>query len=188
MAADESRSKWYKIARADAKGKILDISDPNPEPRLYNPDTDKYAPKYVVNYVKYDLTTHKSDVSHSHYIDEDALALLAWDLMNGNTGGKGEKGFLPILDEYKGGLDADKSLVSRRFLVAYNEGLSMGPVYGFAFVVGEGVKTDTGAVLPAKNKQPMFNEKIYIPVQSARKLGLSIYRYICAKQVAAICR
>jgi hypothetical protein len=195
---DAALKPWLQVARADTKGKIIDFTDPDPEPVLFDPKTDEHAPKFAINYCAYaaEGSDFKASVQHRHWIDIDTLDLLAWDLLTTRKGEKGEKGYTPILDEFKGGSAAAakitelgaNGIVSRRFTVTYNDGLNIGPVYQFSFIVCEGRKGDKGQIMPVKDGKVFVKEQINVSVQTARKLGLTLHRYLQAKLAAAILR
>jgi hypothetical protein len=184
----EKKRTGYKIVRLDSRGKIIDLTDPFPAPRLYNMDEDKYAPKYQINFREYDTETNKSIQSHWHRIDEDTLRLLSWDLMNGNTGEPTKNADLStLLEEYKGSWDDEKEMyVSRRLQVCYNTGLRVGARYQFGFVATEGEKTATGAVEPKKGAEPFLKNAILIAPAMAREAGATLYFYLQAKLSASV--
>lgn len=191
------RRAWYKISRVDTKGKILDISDPDPFPKIYDPENEEVrAPKYSLNYTEYDPSTFKSRESHRHWVDEEALDLLAWDLL---TNRKGEAG-KPIYEEYKGGPAkaagvtelGDNGFVSRQFSVTYTETdskgekLRMGPVYVFRFTMSEGRQEEKGQIMPVRDGKVFLRAQITVPVALARRMGKRILKYLAAKETAAI--
>lgn len=199
---DSVQKVWLQVARADAKGKIIDFTDPDPEPVLYDPKQDEHAPKFAVNYCAYaaEGTEFKSRASHRHWIDVDALDLLAWDLLTTRKGDKTDRGYTPLLDEFKGGRAgknalgiAEDQVVSRRFTVAYmdtmnGEALRSGPVYQFSFIVCDGKLGDKGQVMPVQGGKQYLKESINVTVPVARKIGRTINRYLQAKLGVAILR
>jgi hypothetical protein len=197
----ETREKWYQIARADTKGKIMDFTDPNPSPVLYvrkrkdDEEGDKYAPKIAANISIYGGEENKASVQHLHWVDLDALALLAWDILTRAKGDKLDKGYTPILAEFKGGPArkngfgiSEDQIVSRQFTVTYNDGLNIGPVYQFRFIVVEGRTGDKGQVMPVKDAKPYLDQTVNVSVQAARKMALTIQRYLQAKMAVALDR
>jgi hypothetical protein len=194
VETEPKKKRGLKICRVDTKGKIMDVSDPDPIPVVFNPDDDgSRTPKLAFNYTHYNLETNKSECQHTHWVDVDTMRLLAWDLQNTKKGDKGEKGYTAILDEFKGGPAmaagitelGDNGIISRRMTISYNDGLNMGPVYQFNFVVCEGRKGDKGQIMPVKGSKEFVKEQINVPVAAARKLGCRIYAYLIAKETAA---
>lgn len=193
--------RFLQVGRVDSKGKILDFTDPNRFSGIYDPkpgeDEEKsFAPKFELNYTRYNTESQSAEAKHRHYIDVDVMRLLAWDILNGNIGTKGEKGYNPILDEFKGSfVDSvslqkfdEKKLISRRLTVQYNDSLRIGPVYSFMFVAADGEKGEKGQVKPIKGGQEYLKEFIYIPVDNARKISLRILHWLQAKDAAALVR
>lgn len=185
----------YQITRADTRGRILDFTDTSPDPYLFVRKRDKYAPKISLNLCVYAGDDHKSTVQHRHWIDVDTLALLAWDILTNRKGEKSERGYSPILDEFKGGPAANAKipeitdgLVSRRLTVIYNDGLNIGPVYQFRFVVTKGVEGANGQVMPVKDSKPVIDQTMNISVQEARTIALTLHMYFQAKTTIAVGR
>ena len=185
-----------QIARVDARGKILDITDPSPMPQVHDPKKKDRegrkarAPRMEINFCNYG---GNESVTHRHWVDCDTLRLLAWDLVNTQTGDKRGKFYEPILNEYKGGdmervgsheFDRPK-LISRRMSVSFNDGLDMGEVYQVNFEAKDGVRGKTGQVTPDKGGETYFKDSINIPVETARKVGLCILEHLQAKRAAA---
>src|SRR5690349_12178335 len=101
---EAERSRYLQLARFDGRGRILDITDPERYPRLFDPSNeDEKSPKYQLNYTRYDTEAHKALVTHRHWIDEDTLSLLCYDIVRGFKGMPRGDGFAPLLDEFKGG-------------------------------------------------------------------------------------
>ena len=129
VARDWERGGCH-IARVDGRGKILDITDPDPQPLVFDPKAGGFKPKFIVNYVRYNTELNKAEVTHAHWMDPAALRLLCWDLLTMCKGEKSERGYAPILDEYKGGKPSTKGveipehiLVSRWMTVSFNDAL-----------------------------------------------------------------
>jgi hypothetical protein len=175
------------------KGKIMDFTDLDARAVISEGDGDNsFAPKVTINYTHYDTETNKAKAKHRHFVDLDVLRLLAFDLLTVKKGEKGEKGYSPILDEFKGG-SAEKAgisdlgpngVVSRRLTVRYNDALNMGPVFVFSFTMAEGKKGDKGQIMPVKDGKVFLNENINVPVAAARKLGAELQQYLQAKSAA----
>jgi hypothetical protein len=199
----ETKTQWLKVARVDMKGKILDISDPDPMPTMFDPDAeDQRTPKLALNYVRYNTNDFHAECQHRHFVDLDVLDLLCWDILTIRKGDKTERGYTPILDEFKGGpakfagipaaLTAlgDDGIISRRLTVSYmdqlnGEPLRSGPVYQFSFEVKEGVKGDKGQITPVKGGETFLKESINVPIAAARKAAKTMQRYLTGKQSAA---
>lgn len=185
--------KIVKIARVDMKGKIMDFTDLDARAVMPEGNGDGgFAPKITINYTHYDTETNKAKAIHRHFVDLDVLRLLAFDLLTVKKGDKGEKGYSPILDEFKGG-SAEKAgisdlgpngVVSRRLTITYNDALNMGPVYVFSFIMAEGKKGDKGQIMPVKDGKVFLKEAINVPVPAARKLGAELQQYLQAKSAA----
>lgn len=188
-------TRWFKVSRVDTRGKILDITDPDPHPTVYDPDDeDSRTPKFAMNYTKYNTSTYQSEITHRHWIDQDNLRLLAYDMLNEVCGIETEKGYKPILDEFKGGSAkaagietlGENAKVSRRMSVVYNDKLDMGPVYQIHFILVEGQEGKNGQIEPVKGATPLLKESVNIPVATARRIGIAILHYLQAKQSAAL--
>jgi hypothetical protein len=197
MEQNSDRLQWLKIARLDTLGRILDVSDPSPQPKIFNPDEEgERAPKYALNYTEYDTNTNKAKVKHRHWVDETDLYLLAWDLMNRRPGEKGQEGrYLPLHQEFKGGNAksagveslGDRGVVSRQFSVTYTDQLTkLGPAYEFRFLMVEGEAGQKGQITPKRGAPPFVDAKMYVQMSFARKFGAAIYRYLAAKPSAAL--
>lgn len=164
---EHKRKRSLKLFRVDMKGKIMDISDPDPNPVVFNPDDEgSRTPRFALNYTRYNLESFKSECNHTHWIDVDTLRLLAWDLQTNRKGEKGDKGYTALLDEFKGGPASaagitdlgENGIVSRRLTITYNEGLNIGPVYQFNFLVCEGKKGDKGQITPVRDGKTFVKE------------------------------
>lgn len=193
--------RYLQVARVDSKGKILDFSDPNKFPEVYDPKPDDgergFSPKFELNYTKYNTETTKAEEKHKHYIDVDVLRLLAWDILHKAKGEKIDDGnYKPLLDEFKGSMvDAvsfqtfgEKKLISRRLTVQFREGMKIGNVYEFRFEAKDGVKGDKGQVAPAKDGKEYLKESIFVPVEAARRAALKILHWLQAKDAAALAK
>lgn len=195
VETEVKKKRGLKLARVDMKGKILDVTDPDPTPIVFDPNEEGVrSPRFALNYTRYNLESFKSECQHTHWVDSDTLRLLAWDLQTNRKGDKGDKGYTPLLDEYKGGPATaagitelgENGIVSRRMTIAYNDSLNMGPVYQINFIVCEGKKGDKGQITPVKDGKVFVKEQINVPVASARKLGARLHTYLIAKETAAI--
>jgi len=193
--------RGLKLGRVDCKGKIMDVTDPDPTPKIHNSEEEgSRIPRFAFNYTRYNLESFSSECNHTHWVDVDALRLLAWDLMNTRKGDKGDKGYTAILDEIKAGTATaagvtelgDNGIVSRRMTITYTEtdskgeALRTGPVYQFFFELKEGRKGDKGQITPVPNGKQFLREFMSVPVGNARKLGCRLYSYINSKESAAI--
>lgn len=201
--ATEFEDRGVQIGRFDTKGKILDITDLDPEVPLYLPKKHKYAPKLALNYQKYDVETTQGQARHTHWIDVDTARLLCWDLTNVRKGEKkGESAHFPMFQEFKGSAAgkntpfpvAPDHMLSRTMTVTYmevdgkGEKLRSGPVYQFAFVVCDGKEGDKGQVTPVKGGQTYLSEQINVPLSAARKVGFTVTQYLQAKLTCQLSR
>lgn len=201
MADFEERG--IQIGRWDAKGKILDITDLDPEIPLYQPKKQKYTQKLALNYQKYDTETTQGSVRHTHWIDVDAARLLCYDLANVRKGEKKPDGaYFPVYQEYKGSaagkntpFPVDPShMLSRTLTVTYmetdgkGEKLRSGPVYQFSFLVCDGKEGDKGQVTPIKGGKQYLSEQINVPLFAARKVGLLVVQYLQSKLTCQLSR
>ncbi len=199
MAQQQSdRVRWLKIARIDTLGKILDCSDPEPTPTLYDPDEEgTRSPKFALNYVEYDPQTTKSTIQHRHWVDEADLYVLATDLLHGRRGDKDAEGrYRPIHQEFKGGsaraagIDSlgEDGLVSRQFSVTFTDQLTkVGPAFELRFTVLPGEKGGKGQITPVRGAKPLLDIKpMYVALPFARKFGGQILNHLQAKRTAAL--
>jgi hypothetical protein len=193
----EFEERGIQIGRWDAKGKILDITDLDPEIGIYLPKKQKYAQKLALNYTKYDVDTTQGQARHTHWLDVDAARLLCWDLTKVRKGDKKPEGtgFFPMYQEYKGSAAGKNTpfpvdpthMLSRTMTVTYmevdgkGERLRSGPVYQFAFLVCDGKEGDKGQVTPIKGGKQYLSEQINVPLFAARKVGLTVIQYLQAK-------
>ncbi len=177
-----TQGSWLKIARADTRGKILDFTDPNPAGSVLRGEQDKHNPKIAMNLCLYGQD-NKATLQHRHWMDMDTLALLVWDILTNRKGEKTEKGYTPILDEFKGTDD-----VSRRLTVTYNDGLNIGPVYAFRFIVTKGETGANGQVMPVRGAKPDIDQTVNISVQEARTIALTLHSYLQAKMTVSVVR
>lgn len=190
-----------KLFRVDGRGKIMDVTDPDPRPTLYNPEEEgSRIPRFAFNYTRYNLESFSSECGHTHWVDVDTLRLLAWDLMTTRKGDKSDKGYTAILEEFKGGPASaagitelgEAGIVSRKLNISYSEtdskgeALRTGPVYQFSFELREGKKGDKGQITPVPNGKQFLREFMSVPVGNARKLGCRLYSYLNSKETAAI--
>jgi hypothetical protein len=188
-------NKWLQIARADSKGKILDLTDPDPQPKLYDPEAEESRkPKLALHFVEYDPQTNQANKQHRHFIDLAALRVLSFDLGQGYPGIKGDRGYLPICQEFKGGpakaagvteLGPD-GFVSRSLSVGFNDQLQIGPVFQFKFELREGLKGGKGQITPVRDGKIFLQAFINLSVPLARQFGMTIYQYLQAKDTAAL--
>lgn len=192
-----SEQKWLKVARADSKGKILDLTDPEPLPTLYDMDEEGVrTPKFLINYRRYDTETHKSEKEHKHWIDAAALRVLTYDLATGYVGHQTERGYTPLIQEFKGGPAVKagveelgpNGIVSRSLSVAFNDQLRIGPVFQFKFELREGVGGEKGQVMPVKDGKVFLQEFINLPVALARQFGSTVRDYLTAKDTIGMLR
>ncbi len=195
MGSERKTRRGLKLFRCDGKGKIMDVTDPDPTPVLFDPGEEGVrTPRFAFNYTRYNAESFKSECQHTHWVDTDTLRALAWDLQTTRKGDKGEKGYTPVLDEFKGGPATaagitdlgDSGIISRRMTITFNDTLNIGPVYQVSFVVQEGRKGDKGQIVPVKDGKQFIKETMNIPVAVARKLGCRLMSYLTSKETAAI--
>jgi hypothetical protein len=192
----QERAKWLKVARLDAMGKILDLTDPDPVPVVFDPDAEgARPPKFALNFVEYDPQTTKSSMQHRHWIDEPDLYLLAFDLLHMRKGDRTEEGrYRPLIHEYKGGSAmaagveslGEGGIVSRQFSVSFNDQLKIGSAYEFRFVMSEGQKGQKGQVTPLKDGRVFVDKKMYVQLGFARRFGAQVLNHLQAKRAAAL--
>lgn len=194
------RQRWFKITRVDTRGKILDLTDPDPFPSLYDMDDERQRkPKFAFNYTLYNIDSFASLETHRHYMDEDVLELLCWDILTTRKGEPTEQGYTPLLQEFKGGPAraagvttlGDNGVVSRSMEVRYmdklkGEPLRTGPVYSFHWKMTEGKEGGKGQITPVQGSPVFLDQTMMIPVPLARKMAKQVLGYLESKRTAAL--
>lgn len=151
-----------KIARVDAKGKVLDFTDA--VEYIADNKGNLEEGKIILNYTEYDVSTHKANQTLKHYIDVDAARVLFDDILNRrfskDPGDAEGKRYLPLLDEFKGGRGSaakhpEWEWASRRLIVTFDPAMRVGPSIIFSFIQGEGEQTSTGAIKPKYTEAPI---------------------------------
>ncbi|MHB1455581.1 MAG: hypothetical protein ACYC0V_01565 [Armatimonadota bacterium] len=186
--ASETEEREYvtkpKIARVDAKGKVLDFQDfiENQIDRKGNLEEGKIT----LNYTEYDVSTHKANQTLKHYIDVDVARVLFDDILNRrfskDPGDAEGKRYLPLLDEFKGGRGSaakhpEWEWASRRLIVTFDPAMRVGPSVIFSFIQGEGEQTSTGAIKPKYTEAPI-KAQILVSLPKARVVAACILDYI----------
>ncbi|MHB1455328.1 MAG: hypothetical protein ACYC0V_00275 [Armatimonadota bacterium] len=195
---DQSEERDYvpkpKIARVDAKGKVLDFTD-GIECALDSKGSLEEG-KIVLNFTEYDVNTHKAIQTMRHYIDVDVARVLFDDILNkrfakdpGDTEGKR---YLPLLDEFKGGRGSaakhpEWEWASRRLIVTFDPTMRVGPSIIFSFILGEGEQTPTGAIKPKYVEAPI-KVQILVSLPKARAVAAGVLDYIRCVQTVMTAR
>lgn len=191
--AEEGKNYRPKIYRFDAKGKVMDVQD------MIFQELDRSGTlsegKLIFNFCEYDQETKKAKQTFKHYMDVDTARRLFYDILNmrirKDPDPEKQGRYLPLVEkeEFKGGRHNGNEgweFESRRMRVVYNDQLNIGPVFQFAFLLGEGRPTDTRAVLP--KGQPKYTGQINISVDAARAGAATILDYINNLQTAQMVR
>lgn len=198
---------WVTIGRVVLRDRVMDVSDPDPVPKLWNlpqKDEEREAkPKLVLGYTRFDPNTFKAIQTYRHFVDTDAMLLLAHRIFQGDTG-PGDpthaQRWLPLINEYKGSFErAENSsylkqdtLVSRQLTVTWTDHTAAGeamrnPGYAVNFTARLGREGDKGQIMPLDSKAPpLLKESIHIPEYDARRLMGQVYRRLMAKEVSAV--
>lgn len=193
-ASNQSESAEYtpkpKIARVDAKGKVLDFSDAIE--CIIDSKGNLEEGKIVLNYTEYDVNTHKANQTMRHYIDVDAARVLFDDILNRrftkDPGDAEGKKYLQLLDEFKGGRGSaakhpEWEWASRRLIVTFDPTMRVGPSIIFSFIMGEGQQTATGAITPKYTEAPI-KAQILVSLPKARAVAAGVLDYIrCVQTV-----
>lgn len=183
-----------KIARVDAKGKVLDFTDAI-ECMVDNKGNLEEG-KIILNFTEYDVNTHKANQTMRHYIDVDVARVLFDDILNRRftkdpSDAEGKK-FLPLLDEFKGGRGQaakhpEWEWASRRLIVTFDPTLRVGPSIVFSFTLGQGEQTPTGAIKPKYTEAPI-KAQILVSVAKARVVAAGVLDYIRCVQTVMTAR
>ncbi|MHB1455384.1 MAG: hypothetical protein ACYC0V_00555 [Armatimonadota bacterium] len=183
-----------KIARVDAKGKVLDFTD-SIECSLDGKGSLQEG-KIILNFTEYDVSTHKANQTMKHYIDVDAARVLFDDILNRrftkDPGDAEGKRYLPLLDEFKGGRGSaakhpEWEWASRRLIVTFDPTMRVGPSVIFSFILGEGQQTATGAITPKYTEAPV-KAQILVSLPKARAVAAGVLDYISCIQTAMMTR
>ena len=173
-----------KIARVDAKGKVLDFTDA--VEYIADNKGNLEEGKIILNYTEYDVSTHKANQTLKHYIDVDAARVLFDDILNRrfskDPGDAEGKRYLPLLDEFKGGRGSaakhpEWEWASRRLIVTFDPAMRVGPSIIFSFIQGEGEQTSTGAIKPKYTEAPI-KAQILVSLPKARAVAAGVLDYI----------
>lgn len=182
-------TKSVKITKVSGKQKFMDILWIPPKPLKEDEVRDTLDEgKIMFGYMEYDNSNKKvAGRDFQHYMDADTARVVLGDILNMKfvKDPNASDRYLPLVYEFKGTSGKmvgheEWEVASRQLSVDFAQ-MNKGACINFTFLLSEGVRQESGAIMPKKGGPAPLKGTMVVALPEARRVAASVLAFLQAK-------